>query len=153
MQIHVCDVFASECDNVLTGDTRRRGWVAHPQSGYQWSNWAGTVFDHYGVPDDPWAGTLANGEPVPDAARYHPAFVLQDPELKSELTECGSGLDVKRLTRNGEEIDVNHNASNASYRACENHQGDWTAQSHVRVPDFRRGGSIFDVVRDKVNDE
>ena len=59
-------------------------------------------------------------------------------------------LDVKRLTKNGEEIDVNHSI-NACYRACEIIK-EMKAQSlcEFLIP---TGGSIFDVVRDKVIDE
>ena len=92
------------------------------------------------------AGTLANGEPVPTLRDF--IRVLQDPELNPHGMRLW--LDVKRLTKNGEEIDVNHSI-NACYRACEIIK-EMKAQSlcEFLIP---TGGSIFDVVRDKVIDE
>ena len=74
--------------------------------------------------------------------------MLQDPELNPHGMRLW--LDVKRLTKNGEEIDVNHSI-NACYRACEIIK-EMKAQSlcEFLIP---TGGSIFDVVRDKVIDE
>lgn len=57
--------------------------------------------------------------------------VLQDPELNPHGMRLW--LDVKRLTKNGEEIDVNHSL-NACYRACEIIK-EMKAQESVRVPD------------------
>ena len=91
--------FASECDIVLTGDNDVL--VAHPQSGYLVNGLE--PFDHT-VAEIRAAGTLANGEPVPTLRDF--IRVLQDPELNPHGMRLW--LDVKRLTKNGEEIDVNH---------------------------------------------
>ena len=115
--------FASECDIVLTGDNDVL--VAHPQSGYLVNGLE--PFDHT-VAEIRAAGTLANGEPVPTLRDF--IRVLQDPELNPHGMRLW--LDVKRLTKNGEEIDVNHSI-NACYRACEI-INEMKAQS-VRVPD------------------
>ena len=133
--------FASECDIVLTGDNDVL--VAHPQSGYLVNGLE--PFDHT-VAEIRAAGTLANGEPVPTLRDF--IRVLQDPELNPHGMRLW--LDVKRLTKNGEEIDVNHSI-NACYRACEIIK-EMKAQSlcEFLIP---TGGSIFDVVRDKVIDE
>ena len=121
----------------------------------------GYMTAHFAVSDDGWnglepfdhtvaeiraAGTLANGEPVPTLRDF--IRVLQDPELNPHGMRLW--LDVKRLTKNGEEIDVNHSI-NACYRACEIIK-EMKAQSlcEFLIP---TGGSIFDVVRDKVIDE
>ena len=133
--------FASECDIVLTGDNDVL--VAHPQSGYLVNGLE--PFDHT-VAEIRAAGTLANGEPVPTLRDF--IRVLQDAELNPHGMRLW--LDVKRLTKNGEEIDVNHSI-NACYRACEIIK-EMKAQSlcEFLIP---TGGSIFDVVRDKVIDE
>ena len=125
----------------------------HESGGYMTANfavsddgWNGLEpFDHT-VAEIRAAGTLANGEPVPTLRDF--IRVLQDPELNPHGMRLW--LDVKRLTKNGEEIDVNHSI-NACYRACEIIK-EMKAQSlcEFLIP---TGGSIFDVVRDKVIDE
>lgn len=133
--------FASECDIVLTKDNEIL--VAHPQSGYLVNGLE--PFNHT-VAEIRAAGTLTNGEEVPTLRDF--IKVLQDPEQNPHGMRLW--LDVKRLTKNDKEIDVNYSID-ACYRACEIIK-EMKAQSlcEFLIP---TGGSIFDVVRDRVIDE
>lgn len=133
--------FASECDIVLTGDNEVL--VAHPQSGYLVNGL--DPYEHT-VAEIRAAGTLTNGEQIPTLRDF--IRVLQDPEQNPHGMRIW--LDVKRMTKNDKEIDVSRSI-NACYRACEIIR-EMKAQNlcEFLIP---TGGSIFDVVRDKVIDE
>lgn len=133
--------FASECDIVLTGDNDVL--VAHPQSGYLVN---GLEPYNHTVAEIRAKGTLSNGEQIPTLRDF--IRVLQDSELNPHGMRLW--LDVKRLTKNDNEIDVNYSI-NACLRACEIIK-EMNAQNlcEFLIP---TGESIFDVVRDKVIDE
>lgn len=130
--------FASECDIVLTSDNDVL--VAHPQSGYLVNGLE--PFNHT-VAEIRAKGTLANGEQIPTLRDF--IKVLQDPEQNPHGMRLW--LDVKRLSKNNKDLDVNYSID-ACLRACEIIK-EMKAQSlcEFLIP---TGGSIFDVVRDKV---
>lgn len=133
--------YASECDIVLTADNNVL--VVHQTSGYLVNGL--TPYDHT-VAEIRAAGKLANGEEVPTLKDY--LTVLTDKELNPLGTKIW--LDVKRLTKNSIEIDVNHSIK-ACYRACEIiNEMKANNLCEFLIP---TGDSIFDVVRDKVIDE
>lgn len=133
--------FASECDIVLTKDNDVL--VAHPLGGYLVNGLE--PFNHT-VAEIRAAGTLANGEQIPTLRDF--IKVLQDPGQNPHGLRIW--LDVKRLTKNDKEIDVNYSID-ACLRACEIIK-EMKAQ-HLCEFLIPTGGSIFDVVRDKVIDE
>ena len=133
--------WASECDIVLTKDNDVL--VAHPKSGYLVNGLE--PFNHT-VAEIRAKGTLANGEQIPTLRDF--IKVLQDPEQNPHGMIIQ--LDVKRLIKNDKEIDVKHSID-ACLRACEIIK-EMKAQ-HLCEFLIPTGGSIFDVVRDKVIDE
>lgn len=133
--------FASECDIVLTKDNDVL--VAHPKSGYLIN---GLEPFNATVAEIRAKGTLANGEQIPTLRDF--IKVLQDPEQNPYGMRIW--LDVKRLTKNDKEINVKYSID-ACLRACEIIK-EMKAQ-HLCEFLIPTGGSIFDVVRDKVIDE
>ncbi len=130
--------YASECDIVLTKDNEVL--VIHPQNGYLVNGLE--PFNHTAA-EIRAAGKLANGETVPSLRDF--LAVLQDKEQNPHGMVLQ--LDVKRLTKNSVEIDVNHSI-NVCYRACE-------IINELKANDLCEfliptGTSIFNVVRDKV---
>lgn len=133
--------FASECDIVLTGDNEVL--VAHPQSGYLIN---GLEPYNHTVAEIRAKGTLTNGEQIPTLRDF--LSVLLDPEQNPHGMILQ--LDVKRLTKGDQEIDVNHSID-ACLRACEIIR-EMKAQ-HLCELLIPTGENIFNVVRDKVIDE
>jgi glycerophosphoryl diester phosphodiesterase len=133
--------YASECDIVLTKDNDVM--VVHPTSGYLVNGLE--PFNHT-VEEIRAAGTLTNGEEIPTLRDF--INVLQDSEQNPYGLKVW--LDVKRLTKNDKEIDVNYTI-NACYRACEIIK-EMHAQNlcEFLIP---TGTDIFNTVKDTVIDE
>lgn len=130
--------YASECDIVLTKDNEVL--VIHPKSGYLVNGLE--PFNHTAAQIRA-AGTLANGETIPSLRDF--LAVLQDKEQNPHGMILQ--LDVKRLTKNDKEIDVNHSI-NACYRACEIiNEMKANDICEILIP---TGTDIFNAVRDRV---
>ena len=132
---------ASECDVVLTKD--KEVLVVHPKSGYLVNGLE--PFNHTAA-EIRAAGKLANGETIPSLGDF--LAVLQDKKMNPHGMVLQ--LDVKRLTKNDVEINVQHSID-VCYRACE-------IINELKANDLCEfliptGTDIFNVVRNKVLNE
>jgi hypothetical protein len=131
--------YASECDITLTKDNNII--IGHTDSnGYQVNGV--TPYEHT-LAEIRAAGILANGEVVPTLSDF--INILKDKKQNPHGTKIW--MDVKRLTKNGIQVDVN-NSINACFRACEIIK-EMSAEKYCEflIP---TGDDIFDAVKGKV---
>lgn len=130
--------YASECDVVITKDNEVL--VAHPQNGYLVNGLA--PFEH-SVEELRAAGKLPNDEPLPTLRDFLAVIVDKDKNPLGMKLQ----LDIKRLLKDGKEIDVSHSI-NVCMRACEIIQ-EMNAEEYCEIL-IPTGDDIFSTVRDEV---